>query len=198
MNILVDELPNSVEIDGVKYEINSDFRNGINLYRLINDKTLEQNEIYEIMLIMYYGNNIPRNTEEAIRKIIWFYGCGNTEEEQNSKNKKNKIIKRYTSGEKQIDYEQDSNLIFSAFISQYGINLNHIEFLHWWEFQALLQGLNNDCKLSEVIKYRSKKLDGLKGEEKKFYSDMKKLYEIKEELSQEEKDLLKEYEKEWG
>ena len=49
MNILVDELPNSVEIDGVKYEINSDFRNGINLYRLINDKTLEQNEIYEIM-----------------------------------------------------------------------------------------------------------------------------------------------------
>lgn len=53
-----------------------------------------------------------------------------------------------------LDYELDSDLIYSAFLGQYGIDLLDIEHLHWHKFLALLNGLNDSTKLREVMGYR--------------------------------------------
>lgn len=53
-----------------------------------------------------------------------------------------------------IDYELDADLIYSAFLGQYGIDLVDIEYLHWHKFLALLAGLNESTKLREVMGYR--------------------------------------------
>lgn len=53
-----------------------------------------------------------------------------------------------------IDYELDSDLIYSAFLGQYGIDLVDVEHLHWHKFLALLAGLNDSTRLREVMGYR--------------------------------------------
>lgn len=53
-----------------------------------------------------------------------------------------------------LDYEIDSDLIYSAFLGQYGIDLVDVEELHWHKFLALLRGLNDSTKLREVMGYR--------------------------------------------
>ena len=53
-----------------------------------------------------------------------------------------------------VDYELDSDLIYSAFLGQYGIDLVEIEHLHWHKFLALLAGVNESTRLREVMGYR--------------------------------------------
>lgn len=53
-----------------------------------------------------------------------------------------------------IDYELDADLIYAAFLGQYGIDLVDIEELHWHKFLALLKGINDSTKLREVMGYR--------------------------------------------
>lgn len=53
-----------------------------------------------------------------------------------------------------LDYELDSDLIYSAFLGQYGIDLVDVEYLHWHKFLALLSGLNDSTRLHEVMGYR--------------------------------------------
>lgn len=54
-----------------------------------------------------------------------------------------------------LDYELDADLIYSAFLGQYGIDLFEVEELHWHKFLALLKGLNDSTVLSKVMGYRS-------------------------------------------
>lgn len=53
-----------------------------------------------------------------------------------------------------IDYELDAELIYAAFLGQYGIDLTEVEELHWHKFLALLKGLNESTRLREVMGYR--------------------------------------------
>jgi len=53
-----------------------------------------------------------------------------------------------------IDYEIDADLIYAAFMGQYGIDLLTTD-MHWYVFQALLSGLNDSTKLREVMGYRA-------------------------------------------
>lgn len=53
-----------------------------------------------------------------------------------------------------IDYELDADLIYSAFMEQYGIDLLEVEHLHWHKFLALLAGIGENTKLREVMGYR--------------------------------------------
>ena len=61
--------------------------------------------------------------------------------------------------EKVLDYVIDSQLIFCAFLEQYGIDLTatdetgHFIQMHWHKFLALLSGLHN-TKLNEVMSWR--------------------------------------------
>ncbi len=53
-----------------------------------------------------------------------------------------------------IDYDLDADLIYAAFLGQYGIDLIDIPELHWHKFLALLKGVNEQTKLREVMGYR--------------------------------------------
>lgn len=53
-----------------------------------------------------------------------------------------------------LDYELDADYIFSAFLSQYGIDLMEVESLHWHKFLAMLKGLKEDEMLSRIMSWR--------------------------------------------
>ena len=187
MNILIDLLPSSVKIDGTEYEINSDFRTSVLFSLLMEDDSLNEEEKVLQALNLYYPV-VPDNLEKAIEQIKWFYSCGKLDKPIGNK-------KARASSKKVFDFEVDANYIYSAFMSQYNIDLQDIGQLHWWKFKALLEGLKEDNKLSKIIQYRSMDLSKIKDkEQRKFYKDMQKQYSLKKE-SEEDLKLLEEWNK---
>ena len=187
MNILIDLLPSSVEIDNKKYEINSDFRTSIIFSQLMEEDNIDQTKKVEIGLRLFYPE-IPHDITEAVEKIQWFYGCG--KEIKRAKIKGKGVNKRI------LDYEEDADYIYSAFMSQYKIDLQDIEYLHWWKFQSLFNGLKNDNKICEIMKYRSIDLSQIKDkEERKFYKDMQELYKLDEKINKADLEALNKWNK---
>lgn len=180
MNMLLNTLPRIVFIDGRKYTINSDFRISIKFELLMQNKDLSKNEKLIKALKLYYPM-IPKNINMAIEKIIYFYKAGKEDKEvKGIGNKVNNII---------YSFEYDDDYIYSAFLSQYGIDLNSIKYLHWWKFKALFKSLNNSNEIVKIMEYRAIDLNQIKDkEQKEFYRKMKKIYEIP--LPKDEKEKL--------
>lgn len=195
MNILIDYLPTTIEIDKKKYEIHSDFRTSIIFSLMMNDDSLSEEEKLLGALKLYYPV-IPKNTEKAIEKIYWFYSRGNVEEDNKKVKQGKRIFKR--NNKRAYDFKTDSDLIFTAFMTQYNINLNR-ENLHWWEFIALFNSLNDDNEIVKIMNYRTIDLTSIEDKkERKMYSDLQKYYSLEDRISKEEEELLKKKRAEWG
>ena len=169
MNILVDLLPITVEIDNKEYEINSDFRTSILFELLMQDSSIGEEDKIITALELYYPV-IPENINEAIEQMLWFYRCG----KEITSSKGNGKGKRVT----QI-YSFEHDYIYAAFMDQYNIDLQDIEYLHWWKFKAMFKSLKEDNEIVKIMGYRSMDLSKIKSkEEKAYYKKMRKLYEI--------------------
>lgn len=170
MNMLIDLLPTSVEVDNKEYKINSDFRTSMLFEIMILDEELDKEEKIINALQLYYPV-IPPNINEAVKKIMWFYSCG----KDNTKHKGTG-----SGGVEQIyNYEFDDSYIYSAFLSQYGIDLQDIDYLHWWKFKAMFKALKDDNMIVKIMGYRSLDLNTIKDKEQKAnYRKLKKIYEL--------------------
>ena len=183
MNILIDTVPTSVDIDGVEYEINSNFRYGILFELLMQDSTIGEKEKILMALELYYPE-IPKNINEAIDKIVWFYRCGKNITSQKCTGKDREATQIYS-------FEYDDDYIYSAFLDQYGVDLQDIEYLHWWKFKAMFKSLKEDNMIVKIMGYRNIDLSKIKDKEQKdYYKKMQKLYEIP--VSKNEKEKLDE------
>lgn len=185
INILIDELPNVVEIGGAKYDINSDFRTSILFTEMINDDTLsEEEKLINTLNLYYYPQDIPReHIQEAIDKAIWFYSCDKKTKQGKGKGKKqDKLI---------YSFEEDSESIFAAFMHDYGIDLNEKEYLHWWKFKALFKSLHKENEIMEIMSYRAVDLSKIKDKDQKaHYKEMQELYRIEKPVPDEELERL--------
>lgn len=181
MNILLDKLPN--EYEGLK--INTNFRSFILFEILMQDNKIKKEKKILIALNLLY-NEIPDDIKKATDGILWFYTLGKSEE-KNKEKKANDIEKK---SKKQIySYEHDANLIYSAFLSQYGIDLQDIEYLHWFKFKSLFDGLNNENKICEIMGYRAIDLNKIKDkEERKKYKKLQMQYALPDNRTEEEKE----------
>jgi len=185
MNILIDEVPEYVIVDGEEYIINTDFRISIMFELLMQDSNLTENEKIIQALNLYYPE-IPNNLSEAVEKMLWFYRCGK-DIEQNKKVEEER--EDYSKPQQIYSFEHDDELIFAAYLSQYGINLQAINHLHWWEFKALFKGLNASNKINEVMNIRSMKIDkNMSKEQKIHYKELKRLYKLPDDRTEEEKE----------
>lgn len=170
MSILVDLVPTVVTIDGMEYEINSDFRASILFEEMMQDDEITNEDKVNNALELYYPV-IPENPKEAVEKLLWFYKCGKDVKKSKGTGK--------GSTQQILDYEYDDDYIYSAFLSQYGVDLQDIEYLHWWKFKAMFKALKEDNMIVKIMGYRSMDLHSIKDKEQKaYYRRMKKLYEI--------------------
>lgn len=171
MNILVDLVPTTVNIDNKEYEINSDFRTSILFELLMQDGTIEEDDKILMALQLYYPD-IPENIKKAIEQMLWFYRCGKDVSSSKGNGKSKGITQIYS-------FEYDDDYIYSAFLDQYNIDLQDIEYLHWWKFKAMFKALKDDNMIVKIIGYRSMDLSKVKDKEQKaYYKRMQKLYEI--------------------
>jgi hypothetical protein len=148
MNILIDELPEKVEIEGEEVEINTDYRNVLLYFRMLKDEELEERDKVDIAIRLFF-KSVPKDIEKAIKYI--------NEEYIVSWGRK-KIRKFGQRGLERavFDFEQDGGLIFASFWQEYGIDLRK-EKMHWRAFKALFDGLSEGTALRRVIQFRQMK-----------------------------------------
>lgn len=175
MNILTNVLPQTVNIGGSEIKINSDFRTSIMFEKLLSQYDLDveenQKKVWEKAIKLYYSIEIQEQLKvEAVNRLIWFYRCGK-EIENVKENKPNKKVYVYS-------YQHDADKIYSAFLDQYGIDLQEINNLHWWKFKAMFDSLKEDNEIRKIMSIRAIDITKLSKEQQEHYRKLKKIYAI--------------------
>lgn len=160
LNLLYDDLPLSIYVNGREYPIYTDFREWIAL----QDTLLNSQDEYEIFAHIknMFMDDCPQQFELALIELTNFMIRKEKEDithEQKSENCMNK--------KEVFSYLYDAPYIIGAFLECYHINLLQIEYMHWWLFNALLESLNSKCELKQRIMYRSIDLSKVKDKQER-------------------------------
>lgn len=189
-NLLIDQLPKAIVVGGVSYEINTDFRIGIMFDQMLCDLKLSDEEKVEVALGLYFNGAIPRDIDTALNELLIFYRCGSPPPPKPRKTRKEEVPKPPP---RILDYDHDAPLIYAAFLSQYGIDLQDIVDLHWWKFSAMLEGLKDDETLCKIMSYRAIDLNGIKDKaERERYAKLKAKHALPNDEAIAEKKALAE------
>lgn len=182
MNILVDLLPDTVDVDGSKYIINTNFRIGILFEELMLDKSFDNEQKVYMALNLFYPV-LPNNIEKAVEQLEWFYRCGKDIKLGTKTKTENKVDSIYS-------FEYDDEYIYSAYLTQYGIDLQDVKELHWWKFKAMFKSLDDDSRISKIMGYRAMQItNDMSDNDKKHYKQMKQVYALPDLRSEHEKEV---------
>lgn len=154
---MYNKLPHSVTIENKEITINTDYRLFVR-FELEMQGNDTKKAIQNVLSAFYPAFLLKNITNEMVDKFIWFYKCGKKDIPKSSK-KNGKNIRSF-------DYEIDDDLIYSAFMECYHIDLS--KYIHWWKFKALFNGLNSECEFCKRKSYRL------------YEGDNKELLELKE------------------
>jgi len=188
-NLLIDQLPEAIEINGNSYPIATDFRTGIEYELMLEDVRFsdEQKLIYAIAL--YYGEDIPikeDDLEAAVEGIMWFHRCGEPEPKKPRKKEQDDSAQKpllNDSSKRVFSYRCDAPYVYAAFLSQYGIDLVDTEYLHWWKYSALLKSIKDEELICKIMNYRGVELSSIKDKaERRRISKLKALYAIPNDI----------------
>lgn len=179
------ELPKSLDVCGVMYEIRSDYRAVLDICAALSDTDLNNEEKALVSLdIMYpaFSEMPQEHYEEALKKCFWFISCG--AEEENTRK-----------APKLMDWEQDFQYIVAPINRVVGKEIRSVEYLHWWSFISAYYEIG-DCTFAQIVRIRDKKARGKKLDktEQEWYKNNRHLVDMKQSLSEAEKQILKE----WG
>lgn len=176
---MVGELPRSVTVNGVEYNVRTDFRDILRIVTAFADPDLEdQDKVYVCMVVFYedFGDIPEDDYEEAFKEAIRFIDCGADPPE--GEGKKTPRV---------MDWEQDESIMFPAINKVAGMEVRSADYIHWWTFMGYYMEINEGV-FSNVLSIRLKKAKGKKLEkwEREFWSANKDICALRTRLSEEE------------
>lgn len=172
MNILINDLPSSVEVNGIVYDIETDYRAAVEMALMV-----ERGEKNPFLLCKpFFPGGIPQDISGAVEAVLFFFRCGEDAEKHTTNSQKPKDDKPAYS------FEVDKEAIFADFWRYYNVDLS-VEKLHWWTFKSLLMGLPEKSNFKDRIYYRKVKLSDLPKGERKRISAIRKEIEIRPHIS---------------
>lgn len=182
MNVLLTNLPKKVKVGDRTYLIKSDFRSWI---KFENEFIAENDNRRKLELLLNMFKEPPllktsEDLESAISAVISFYNCG---ENINSSGNDGK------SDSKRIYcFDVDQFHIYTDFLQFYQIDLNEIEYMHWWKFKHLFIELPEKSKIKTIMMYRSIQITSkMSSEHRQFYAKMKNIYSLEDTRTLQEK-----------
>ena len=150
-SLLTDELPRSVFIQEgtIEIDIKTDTLTALQcLSMLDNDDIPDAVRISCVIeTILAEGEEIPPDLYLDVFSAILDYLKGFPVEGGTK------------SREPVFSYSQDHAYVVAGFRQAYGMSLEDIHKTHWWEFQALLSGLPEGTRLSQIMRIRSMDID---------------------------------------
>ena len=169
MNLAIKGLPNVVEINGSLFSIYTDFR----LWMRFENEVVRMKREDKIDVSYLFKNEMP-----AYCTVYDLFQFSRPASELPRGNDYSDVIT--------IDYEIDSDYIYAAFLSQYGIDLVEVEHLHWHKFLALLKGLKDDEVMKKIMMYRNY----VKTDSKKdIYMELRNAWQIERLTEEEQKEI---------
>lgn len=182
MNLLIAPAPKTVQIAGVETPISWDFRTGIRFELLMEQDLTEEERLLQALVLYYPGIHFPDDQiQEAIEKLLWFYTAGKQQNPSQNGSGTGHADAIYS-------YEYDDEYLYAAFLEQYGVDLNDTPQLHWWKFKAMFASLRSDCRMMEIMGYRSIEISPkMSQEQQQFYRKMKRQFALPLPKSEQEK-----------
>ena len=172
---LNEALPTTFTFEGKEYDIDLAFDNVLDVYDITASDSLLDREKIILGLTLYLGDihfdkplelwaHIQTELiEKHKRKVVQYDLLGNEMPEIVDEDE-----------DDYFDMRQDADLIYASFMAEYDIDLIEEQGrLHWYKFQALLQGLSSESILQRVIQIRLWKPK--KGDSPEYRQSMRKL-----------------------
>ncbi|MGL5898375.1 MAG: Gp15 family bacteriophage protein [Lactobacillaceae bacterium] len=167
---------NQIKFKNKIYQLNLAFPLVFECFQILKDKKLNTLERLELALFCFIEDSLEdlsiKEKNDLLTQIFdqFIY----TEEDK----RRAELTKHQPQA---FDYEQDSDLIYSAVLQQYNIDLtkpNVQRSLSWSQFNALINGLTDETFFRKVTMYRTIKIDKEKmpEEQQNFLKEMKLLY----------------------
>ncbi|HJC89547.1 MAG TPA: bacteriophage Gp15 family protein [Candidatus Mediterraneibacter excrementigallinarum] len=180
MNFFYEAFPDSVYVYGEEVPIITDFREYIRLLDMLKCKEL--NTMQKTALLSQYFLEEIEVDEEAISALTSFVVMDLDSEKDSPEDEG---IGDSGSKKNLFSYEIDYPFILSGFLRDYSIDLENTEYLHWWKFRMLFDGLSEDTEIKQRIMYRGVNLSDIKDkdERKRISRIQKKIQLPQEELT---------------
>lgn len=173
------ELPKSLEIGGLGYSIETDFRTVLYVISRMTDPEYEPDERAAICLqvmIPEWESIPPERYQEALDKLGEFIDAGFAP----GSAKRN--------APRTMDWDQDAPMIIPAVNRSLGREVRGLDYLHWWTFFGAYMEMG-ECLYTTVLGIRQKRAQGkpLEKYEREFYRKNKDLVDIKRRETEEER-----------
>ena len=162
MNFFYETFLDTVNIHGEDVAIITDFREYIRLLDMLKCEELDAMQ-KKLLLAQYFLDEIEVD-KEAISALTAFVVMDSDETESDEENGETE-----ESGSKKnlFSYEMDYPFILSAFMRDYGIDIETVDYLHWWKFRMLFDGLSDDTEIKQRIMYRGINLSDIKDKDER-------------------------------
>ena len=171
------DLPRRAEIGGRTYDLNTDYRDVLDIIRRLQDPGQpEFVRWYEALALFYedFSAMPARDRAQAMDRLCWFIRCGQEEDGGHAP-------------APLLDWEQDRMAIVADVNKVAGCEIRALPYLHWWTFIAWFNGIG-EGQLSTLLGVRDKLRRGKKLEkwEQEYYRANKPRVELKRRYSAEE------------
>lgn len=164
MNFFYEDLPRTVHVHGEEIPIITDFREYIRLLDML--KCEELNAMQRLTLLKQYFLYEIEVDKEAISALTEFLVM-DFDSWQKGNEEDGIEPDRHGSNKNLYSYEMDYPFILSGFMRDYRIDLESVEYLHWWKFRMLFDGLSEDTEIKQRIMYRSIDLSDIKDKDER-------------------------------
>ena len=167
------QLPDTARIGDTEYEINTDYRDILQIVKILND--LDKPEYvrwYEAICLFYEGDIPDEYEQEAMEYLASFVSYGEIDTKP---------------GPQLIDWDQDARAIVADVNKVAGKEIRALPHLHWWTFLSYFYAIG-EGQLSTIVSIRDKMRRGKKLEawEQDFYRENKSRVELKKKYTAEE------------
>lgn len=163
MNFFYEAFPDFVRIHGEEVPIITDFREYVRLLDML--KCEELNTMQKTALLAQYFLEEIEIDKEAVSALTSFVVMDFDSNEED--NEEDEEVGNSGSKKKLFSYEIDYPFIASGFLRDYGIDLETVDYLHWWKFRMLFDGLSEDTEIKQRIMYRGINLSDIKDKDER-------------------------------
>ena len=156
-------LPTSVKIGEVECAFNSDYRNILYIFEILNDPDLLPHEAAEVALEWFYVDDSYKcDITTALTEMFSFMSCCDSSTKSKTDN----------DNEQLYDWDKDFNIIIAPINRILGYDVRGVEYLHWWTFMSAFMEIG-ECTFSTYVSIRKKLAKNIKLEkyEEKIYRE---------------------------
>lgn len=185
---LARKLQNSIDFNGVTYELNLAFDNVLLVFDVLKDNAID--DLFKVAvvldLLLTNGHELLDEQMVELYTLIMETVILQGKKQEVKRDLAGNVIADNEEDKKLYSLEEDAQYIYASFLYDYQIDLiDQQGKMHWFKFNALLASLSDDTMFKRVIDIRQRKPNKhMSAEEKSNLMKLKQVYALKK--SQEE------------